>query len=337
MSKIFGHLLLLVPRWSSKFYFPLTSMEKYDRLFSQLSFLHCFWDCPRLHCTWCLMHRALLTKPPLHVHSICRVVWHIPFKAALKAFLLSIHLMKSALKALFLLAYTSQHSEGSWPGENKQRQRGKKKKNTFYRLHRTGPSTFNVCQEPFPSSRAAACFCALFIFILKCQLLESNCKNTYCTEVTEIEKLGEVLKTEASLYVNVWWLNCFLVYSPFKWRDFSLLWYEQHVNTDTHPHTYIHMRICTLKWGPHMYPPFSAFALCLFFFFTIMGLSSFLYHLWWVLSNCFHFPLNSVSHHHAFSFRPHSCIDEQLYQSYFYVQCKSCRLLELYELAKVSF
>ena len=89
-----------------------------------------------------------------HIHTICQVAWHISFKAALKAFLLGVHLMKSALKALFPLADTSQPSEGPWPGKNKQRET--KRKHFFYRPHCTEPSTFNMCQEPLPSSNTGA-------------------------------------------------------------------------------------------------------------------------------------------------------------------------------------
>lgn len=123
--------------------------------------------------TWHFSPYPFPIQPPTHshkhIHTICQPVWHIFFKAALKAFLLGIHLMKSALKALFPLAGTSQPSEGPWPGKNRERQR----ENTFYRLYCTESSAFNICQKLLPSSNTVACSC-VFIFILKCQLLGRN-------------------------------------------------------------------------------------------------------------------------------------------------------------------
>lgn len=115
-----------------------------------------------------------------HIHSTCQVAWHISFKAALKAFLLGVHLMKSALKALFLLADTSQPSVGPWPDENKRRD---KEKTFFYSAQRTGPVTFNICQKPLPASNTVACSCvvSLLLFFL---LSNVNCSAGTVREYT---------------------------------------------------------------------------------------------------------------------------------------------------------
>lgn len=130
-------------RRSSKFCVSFNLKAKYDLLSYYLSFcsvtesaldctVHDVWNVALgwWNWTWHLSPYPSTPNTPTHPHkrirTICQVAWHISFKAALKAFLLGVHLMKSALKALFPLADTSQPSEGSWPGKNKQRKTKRK-------------------------------------------------------------------------------------------------------------------------------------------------------------------------------------------------------------------
>lgn len=114
------------------------------------------------------------TCPGKHVHAIWQDAWHVPSKAALKAFWLGVRLMKSAFKSIVSAGRYKPSLRGFLTRQEQTQREQRKKEKTlfsffFYGKRSTRPLTFNACQEPFPFlQHGRLLLCCILLWNVSC-------------------------------------------------------------------------------------------------------------------------------------------------------------------------